>query len=796
MKKTTLLLFFFILSAKAQSVGGYLFNQSTEVYSPVVGNNSTAAGDDGTQDLIPIGFNFSYGGAVYTTYSISTNGYIRLGNPIAAQSWINVLSATSTQSPLIAAFWDDHNRTTGSIQYVVSGTSPNKVLEIGWDAISLGNNGVVSGTGNGSFKMRLQETTGIIEFVYGPTMNPAGALSASIGLNDLTTFLSVSPTNAIATASNAVANNAIGITQNLLGQKFVFTPEPQCSGTPDPGNTISSVSSVCANFPFSLSLQNQVGGFGNSYQWQSSTTGSNFVDIPNANSSTLPITQVTGTFYRCIVSCGAAEGISSAVEVTMNPFGECFCFPTYTNGKTDGDLISNVVCAGTTLANNTGTAPVNPSYTYFSGQAIFTAIFQTGYSYDLSVTVGAYQQQNVAVWIDYNDDTIFSTNERVGYSSAEIGSNETGVFPINIDCSASVGVHRMRVRDVWNTPADTIDPCANYGYGETEDYDVTIEAPSGCQAPYALTTGAINSSSAELLWTSGCNQSTWDVQFTLAGGGVPGDIPSNPNVASPLFVTGLSPLTSYDFYVRAICSDTMTSEWAGPFNFTTLPVEVGNDDCETAIALTAGTTFEEHAVIGTNVGATKTIGAPNPTCAIFGFGGDVWYSVVVPPDGKVTLEVRQDPGSTFVDSGLTAFSGSCGSLTTIACSDDEGIGGFSLLNLTGLTPGDTIYARIWEYGNDSFGTFQFSAYSTTLSSSNFEKVNLKLYPNPVKNILNISHEKNISSVVVLNVLGQEVMRRPTNATEVQIDMSRLSVGTYFIKIGSDNQVKTIKVIKE
>ena len=796
MKSITFLFFIIILNSNAQSVGGYLFDQSTEIYTPVVGNESSAGGDDGTQDLIPIGFDFSYGGSVYTTFSISTNGFIRLGNTIAAQSWVNGLSVTSTQRPLIAVFWDDHNRSTGAIQYVVSGVSPNRILEIGWDAISLGNGGVVNGTGNGSFKMRLQETTGIIEFIYGPNLNPAGALTASIGLNDLSTFLSISPTNAVATSSNTTADNTINSTEFLLGQKFIFTPEPQCSGIPEAGATIASVASVCANFPFNLSIENQFSTFGITYQWQSSTNGVDFVSIDNSNYALLTLDQVVETTYQCVVSCGAASSTSAPVTVLMNSLSDCFCFPTYTNGKTDGDLISNVVITNTTLSNNTGIVPENPSYTYFTGLPNLTATLQIGYVYDLNVTVGTYQQQNVAAWIDYNDDTVFSAEERVGYSLAEIGSNETGVFPINIDCFAQAGVHRMRIRDVWNTEATTIDPCANYGYGETEDYDVTIAAPSACQAPFALTIGGLNSTSAELLWTSGCNQSVWDVHLTTSGGGLPTGAPSNPGVVTPLLVNGLTPLTGYEFYVRAICLDSSTSDWAGPFSFTTLPVAVGNDDCETAVVLTVGTTFDDHMVIGTNVGATKTFGAPNPTCAIFGFGGDVWYSVVAPPDGNVKLEVRQDPGSPFTDSGLTAFSGSCGNLTTIACSDDEGIGGFSLLNLTGLTPGETIYARVWEFANDTFGTFQFSAYSPTLALNTFNRSGLTVYPNPVKDILTLSSINTITKVIIYNLLGQQITSKVVLGDNIQLDLSDLSAGTYIAKINAGTQSKTIKIIKQ
>ena len=773
-----------------------MFSQSLDNYLPIIGNNSTASGDDGSENDIPIGFGFSYGGATYTTFSISTNGFIRLGGGIANQNWVNNLQVPSAQSPLIAAFWDDHNRTTGSIQYVVTGTIPNRILSIGWDTINLANGGVANSIGYGSFRMSLYETTGLIEFIYGPTMNSAGAFSASIGLNDGSSFLSISPSIIEATSSNSVANNTISSTEFLLGQKYIFTPQPQCSGTPDPGATITSNGSICSGFPFDLSLQNQVSGFGISYQWQSSTTGSNFVNIPDAINASLNVSQTVSTYYQCIVSCGTESATSSAIEVLMNNPSTCFCFPTYTNGKTDGDLISNVVIEGTTLSNNTGTAPVNPSYTYFSGQQNFTATFQIGYSYNLAVTVGAYQQQNVAAWIDYNDDSTFSPSERVGYSLAEIGSNETGVFPINIDCGAPPGIHRMRIRDVWNTEASTIDPCANYGYGETEDYDISIEAPTGCQAPFALNTGAINSTSAELVWTPGCSQSSWDVHVSTLGGGLPTGAPSNPSVVSPTFVTDLLPFTSYEFYVRAVCSDTSVSAWAGPFLFVTLPVAVSNDDCETAIMLTAGTTFEENSVIGTNVGATKTIGPPNPTCAIFGFGGDVWYSIVAPLDGKITLEVRQDPGSLFVDSGLTAFSGSCGTLTTIACSDDEGIGGFSRLNLTGLNPGEIIYARVWEFANDTFGTFQFSAWSPTLGIDSIEKSDFKFYPNPVTNFLNLKASQPIAQLRIYNLLGQEVYFVKSNSKELKVDLSNMTKGIYILKILTSGGQKTIKITKD
>jgi hypothetical protein len=62
--------------------------------------------------------------------------------------------------------------------------------------------------------------------------------------------------------------------------------------------------------------------------------------------------------------------------------------------------------------------------------------------------------------------------------------------------------------------------------------------------------------------------------------------------------------------------------------------------------------------------------------------------------------------------------------------------------------------------------------------------------------LNLSYTKDISNVAVFNLLGQEVIAKSLNANQGQIDMSNLANGAYFVKITADNQVKTVKVIKE
>ncbi|GAA4813875.1 T9SS type A sorting domain-containing protein [Litoribaculum gwangyangense] len=74
--------------------------------------------------------------------------------------------------------------------------------------------------------------------------------------------------------------------------------------------------------------------------------------------------------------------------------------------------------------------------------------------------------------------------------------------------------------------------------------------------------------------------------------------------------------------------------------------------------------------------------------------------------------------------------------------------------------------------------------TSTLSNNSFElKTDLKIYPNPVKNVLKIQSKSNldISNLSLVNVLGKTVY---TSKALNDIDVSPLAKGLYFLKINS------------
>lgn len=117
---------------------------------------------------------------------------------------------------------------------------------------------------------------------------------------------------------------------------------------------------------------------------------------------------------------------------------------------------------------------------------------------------------------------------------------------------------------------------------------------------------------------------------------------------------------------------------------------------------------------GTNVGATNS-SVPNVTCDGTS-NGDVWYKFKVPSSGNVIIETN---AGTINDMGMVVYTGSsCSSLSYYGCYANGSTYSQYMprAELTGLTPNATMWIRLYEYNNNSFGTFNICV--TGASSSN------------------------------------------------------------------------------
>ncbi|MCH2489607.1 MAG: T9SS type A sorting domain-containing protein [Flavobacteriales bacterium] len=82
-----------------------------------------------------------------------------------------------------------------------------------------------------------------------------------------------------------------------------------------------------------------------------------------------------------------------------------------------------------------------------------------------------------------------------------------------------------------------------------------------------------------------------------------------------------------------------------------------------------------------------------------------------------------------------------------------------------------------------------------LSNDEFSATNFSVYPNPVKDVLNIESATAVDSIEVYDVLGKRVLTASPDRISPSIDMSALTSGAYMVKVTIGNASKTVKVIK-
>ena len=85
-----------------------------------------------------------------------------------------------------------------------------------------------------------------------------------------------------------------------------------------------------------------------------------------------------------------------------------------------------------------------------------------------------------------------------------------------------------------------------------------------------------------------------------------------------------------------------------------------------------------------------------------------------------------------------------------------------------------------------------------LSSVSFDfNQNIKIFPNPVSNTLNIEYDKqDMSTITISNVSGQTILTLNVGQHSNAIDVSELTQGVYFIKMITDQGTMSDKFIKQ
>jgi hypothetical protein len=357
--------------------------------------------------------------------------------------------------------------------------------------------------------------------------------------------------------------------------------------------------------------------------------------------------------------------------------------------------------------------------------------------------------------------------------------NCSGAIPLTVGASFSAGA--VTSSNVGSTIDGTLPSC-NSDAVDNVWFTVVVPASGNVTIEIREAAGSSFDDSVLTVYTGTC--------------GSLNEIACNDDTNADLFslvsLTGQTPGAT--LYVSAWKYDSTVD--SGNFQISAYELISTNNICSQAIPLTIGTDFASGSIVTNNGGATTD--GTVPSC-----NGDavdnIWFSVVVPASGNVTIETNEVSGSPFDDSVLTVYSGSCGTLTEIACNDDGGDGFFSLVTLTGQTPGSTLYVSAWKYDSSiSIGEFQISAYDSTVLSTNetTKKIDkLKVSPNPFSDFITISDISDVKSISVIDISGRLVKK--IEKVSSSIYLGDLKEGVYLISLKlNDGTTKTIKAIKK
>lgn len=357
---------------------------------------------------------------------------------------------------------------------------------------------------------------------------------------------------------------------------------------------------------------------------------------------------------------------------------------------------------------------------------VYSIMVPKGYTLNIGQTVNDYDSKyRVGYGGNCPGDTLINCTDDPDISSVT-WSNDTCadqvVYWVQSGYSTQSGTFELE----WSLTAPAVpanDECANptaltvYAVGASAGNEIAGDTTSATESAQGQTTCDSVGTNLDVFYEftvpagetgvavyfDGCVAADMELTVFDSCGGteVAGTCQGNGNLH---IIEGLTGGTTY---LLQVWNDDFN---AGSFTIAieSIPPPPANNDCANATVLTVGTSRGDNVVSGTNLSATDS-GEAAPSCANY-LGGDVWYSAVVPANGNLIVETMPNPSG---DGGLAVYSGACGSLTELACSDDDGDGLYGYISLTGQTPGDTLLIRVWEYGNNKIINFNVVAYSPT-----------------------------------------------------------------------------------
>lgn len=356
---------------------------------------------------------------------------------------------------------------------------------------------------------------------------------------------------------------------------------------------------------------------------------------------------------------------------------------------------------------------------------------------------------------------------------------------------------------------------------------VRLAFPVACARPTNLGASGATPTSVNLTWNSSTGGTGIELEYGAQGFTLGSGTPvSGPSVTSPYTVTGLSANTVYDYYVRTVCSGSV-SNWNGPFTFTSLfqpsatPYNTSFENTEfpyfgwvverdpagtvgnfwQSVNLGAGPPAAQDGLFVARVGAGVTTATGNDWIISRGVNLTAGATATI----TLYVVVVQNGSTTPASYKLTVGNGQnvAAQTTTIVTAPTFSNTTFELRTHTYTVPTTGVYyfgiqsaIPVNSAGSVFMAVDNFTV-TQTLSVDTVDANNFVIYPNPANDIVVVNSSNYTFNNIAIVDLNGRVIKEVSydNASQANLDVASLSAGVYFLNISSNEGIVNKKIIK-
>ena len=439
---------------------------------------------------------------------------------------------------------------------------------------------------------------------------------------------------------------------------------------------------------------------------------------------------------------------------------------------------------------------------HYAGGTLYYEL-QSGTPYQ---TLTAYVDTNQNYIFD-SDEMIFTANNVYKYSGEEF----------TIDPNLPNGDYRVRIRLGFNL-FNPIPACGVNNFGSTLDFTLRITDPPSCLAPYNVSIDYRTTNEAQISWNTSDNSTSWILEY-----GEPGN-KSEINInTNPYILTNLDPETEYEVRIRTTCG----SDNSGWTNIRTLSTLCTAVEIPYQLDLTNATlnelpdcysTEQDSKRVNWEVIGYYTQDKMLANLEVIDITRDLESWLYTPP-------IHLEAGEEYILSFETA------AFSIILAKDERTTSNnhYDLLEVSlGTKPFNesmnTILQEATYINNEDFETTEivFEVSETDIYYIGFHTINFQnslfldniqidkslstpdysvnnkiiLYPNPTFDVVTIQSEQEIVGINLFNLLGQKIISKNVEGIQVQLDVSNLQSGSYFLQITTKTGNQTMQLLKE